>query len=133
MRGWSGLKASADTVIFFTDAHRVLSASVEKHRNWHSGGKFHFRLAQRVINSQDFESTSCVVEHVDEQGFTKVRTDLQRSILDAYAEFDTECNGGCTMEMLTNLVVTRLQKSKKSNIKRSIKGLVDQGGLTLSG
>lgn len=133
MRGWSGLKAAADTVIFLTDAHRVLSASVEKHRNWHSGEKIQFRLAERKIDSQDFESVSCVVEHVGEQGFTKVRTDLQRSILEAHAEFDPECNGGCTMEMLTNLVVTRLPMSKKSNIQRAIKGLVDQGGLTLSG
>ena len=86
-----------------------------------------------MIHSQDFESTSCVVEHVDEQGFTKVRTDLQRSILDAYAEFDTECKSGCTMEMLADLVVTRVPASTKYNIKRSIRGLVDQGDLPLSG
>ena len=133
MRGWSGLKASADTIVRVRSAQTGLSATVERHRNWHSGEKIHFRLAQRVFHSQDFESVSCVVEHAGEQGSTKVRTDLRRSILDAHAEFDTECNGGCTMEMLADLVVTRVPKSKKSNIKRSIKGLVDQGGLTLSG
>lgn len=133
MRGWSGLKGAADTIVRVRSAQTGLSATVERHRNWHSGEQIHFRLAERVIDSQDFESVSCVVEHVGEQGSTKVRTALQRSILEAYAEFDTESNGGCTMEMLADRVVTRVPTSKKSNIQRSIKSLVDQGVLNLSG
>jgi KaiC/GvpD/RAD55 family RecA-like ATPase len=133
MRGWSGLKGAADTIVRVRSAQTVLSATVERHRNWHSGEQIHFRLAERVIDSQDFESVSCVVEHAGEQGSTKVRTDLQRSILEAHAEFNTECSGGCTMEMLADLIVTRVPTSKKYNIRRSIQGLVDQGALTLSG
>jgi KaiC/GvpD/RAD55 family RecA-like ATPase len=139
MRGWSGLKGATDTIIRVRSAQAGLSATVEKHRNWHSGEKIHFRLAARVIDSQDFESVSCVVEHVGEQGSTKVLTDLQKSILDAHAEFNTECSGGCTMEVLVDLVVARGAKSNtgatsnKGNIRRSIKGLVDQRLLTLSG
>jgi len=133
MRGWSGLKGAADTIVRVRSTQDGFSATVERHRNWHSGEKIHFRLAERVIDSQDFESVSCVVEHVGEQGSTKVRTALQRSILEAHAEFDTESKGGCTMEMLADLVATRVPASTRYNIKRSIRGIVDQGDLSLSG
>jgi len=133
MRGWSGLKGAADTIVRVKSAQDGFSATVERHRNWHSGEKIRFRLAERVIDSQDFESVSCVVEHLGEQVSTCVRTDLQRSILEAHAGLDTNCNGDCTMEMLADLVVTRGVTSNTSNIRRSIKNLVDQGLLKLSG
>jgi RecA/RadA recombinase len=88
-RGWSGLRAAADTEIEITELEAMRVAKVTKQKDGADGSKFAFKLRTVPVGmDEDGEVIeSCVVEYVDDAPAARTRAaprgDVERIVLKA--------------------------------------------------
>jgi len=133
-RGWSGLKAAADTVINIQKRSNHMVAIVEKQKNWTCGEFFGFRLKTVHMCPGNKMDTSCVVEHVDSI-LDPVEDDLgeiQRKVVRTLGELADEGGGVSEDDLLARLVPSEaappegVRDRRREKYQRSIRTLVER-------
>lgn len=136
-RGWSGLKAAADTVVNIQRRPSYMIAIIEKQKNWTDGDEFGFRLKPVQMNPSNLMDSSCVVEHVDSV-LDLVGDDLgetQRKVIRACKELLDEGNVVTEGDLLERLVSSDatpaegVRDRRKEKYQRSIRTLLERGVL----
>jgi archaellum biogenesis ATPase FlaH len=134
-RGWSGLKAAADTVINIQKRSDHMIAGVEKQKNWTSGDVFGFRLKQVHMCPENQMDASCVIEHVDSV-LDPVDEDLgevQRKIMRTLSQMVDAGNKVIENDLLARLVSSDaappdgVRDRRKEKYQRSIRTLLERG------
>lgn len=137
-RGWSGLKAAADTVINIQKRTDHMTASVEKQKNWTSGDVFGFRLKPIYMCPENQMDVSCVLEHVDSilDPVDDDLGDIQRKVVRTVGELEDEGNGVTEGDLLARLVSSEaappngVRDRRKEKYQRSIRTLLERGIFT---
>ena len=135
-RGWSGLKAAADTEIFVSEKNKEICAEVTKQKDGEAGKKYPFSLKSIDIGKdEDGDSiTSCVVMHekkiFDNFDESQKTGSLEKIILKVMNKISSRdqliSENEIVLEVNKLQDLVNIKESRKSSIKRSLDSLVEK-------
>jgi hypothetical protein len=144
-RGWSGIKAAADSELEVTRDGQARAVRVSKQKDGEDGLQQHFELVE-VALGQDEDGdpvTSCVVGFVEAPEVTELRTRapkgvFKKAVWDAALEGCDLCDGSISVDAVLMGAVERVPQDpakkedrRRDNAMRSLQGLVSENWLEL--